>query len=51
MLRDPEDIAAALDKRVAVVLGCGVGSDDVSTIVDFTADEPRITRQGAGELR
>ena len=51
MLRDPEDIAAALDKRVAVVLGCGAGSDDVSTIVDFTADEPRITRQGAGELR
>ena len=51
MLRDPEDIAAAVDKRVAVVLGCGVGSDEVSTIVDFTADEPQITRQGAGELR
>ena len=39
------------DKRVDVVLGCGVGSDEVSTIVDLNADEPQITRQGAGELR
>ena len=49
-LRDPHDIAAAVDKRVAFVLGCGPGSDDESTIVDFTADEPHITRQGAGKL-
>ena len=49
-LRDPHDIAAAVDKRVAFVLGCGLGSDDESTIVDFTADEPHITRQGAGKL-
>ena len=49
-LRDPHDIAAAVDKRVAFVLGCGLGSDDESTIVDFTTDEPHITRQGAGEL-
>ena len=49
-LCDPRDIVAAVDKRVAVVLGCGLGSDDESTIVDFTADEPHITRQCAGEL-
>jgi tRNA threonylcarbamoyl adenosine modification protein (Sua5/YciO/YrdC/YwlC family) len=49
-LRDPRDIAAAVDKRVAFILGCGIGCDDESTIVDFTADEPHITRQGAGEL-
>ena len=49
-LRDPHDIAGAVDKRVAFVLGCGLGSDDESTIVDFTEDEPNITRQGAGEL-
>ena len=49
-LRDPHDIAAAVDKRVAFVLGCGLGSDAESTIVDFAADEPHIARQGAGEL-
>ena len=49
-LRDPRDIAAAVDKRVAFILVCGIGCDDESTIVDFTADEPHITRQGAGEL-
>ena len=50
IVRDPHDIAAAVDERVAFVLGCGLGSDDESTIVDFTADEPHVTRQGAGEL-
>ena len=49
-LCDPHDIAAAVDKRVAFVLGCGLGSADESTIVDFTGDEPHITRQGAGQL-
>ena len=49
-LRDPHDIAAAVDERVAFVLGCGLGSDDASTIVDATADGPPMTRQGAGEL-
>ncbi|MBL6814674.1 MAG: threonylcarbamoyl-AMP synthase [Pseudomonadales bacterium] len=48
--RDPQDIAAAVDKRVAFVLGCGMGCDGGSTIVDFTTDEPHITQQGTGEL-
>ena len=51
VLTEPEDIYAALGKRVELILGSGTGAVGESTIVDFTADEPEITRQGVGELR
>ncbi len=50
-LRDAQEILSLLDKRVDLILECGVGAGDASTIVDFTADEPEILRQGLGELR
>lgn len=50
-LCEPGDIRAAVDRRVDLILGCGTCVLEESTIVDFTAEEPEITRQGAAALR
>jgi tRNA A37 threonylcarbamoyladenosine synthetase subunit TsaC/SUA5/YrdC len=41
----------ALGKRVDLILDCGMGAAESSTIVDFTGDEPEVSRQGLGILR
>ena len=50
-LREPQDILQALVKRVDLILDCGTGASQSSTIVDFTGDEPEVSRQGLGVLR
>jgi tRNA threonylcarbamoyl adenosine modification protein (Sua5/YciO/YrdC/YwlC family) len=50
-LREPQDILQALAKRVDLILDCGTGASQSSTIVDFTGDEPEVSRQGLGVLR
>ena len=50
-LREPQDILQALAKRVDLILDCGTGASQSSTIVDFTGVEPEVSRQGLGVLR
>lgn len=46
----PELIDEKFGDLVDLVIDAGVGGDEPSTIVDCTADEPEITRQGKGWL-
>lgn len=47
---DPELIHEKYNHCVDVVIDGGYGNVEPSTVVDCTADEPVITRQGMGEL-
>lgn len=47
---EPSLIAEAFDTEVDIVVDAGRGSAIPSTVVDCTADDPQIIRQGAGEL-
>ena len=49
-LGDPEDIAATFDHIVDLFLDSGPGGLEPSTIIDFTQDEPVVTRQGKGKI-
>lgn len=50
-LQEPQQMLEALSKRVDLILDCGTGAAEASTIVDFTGDEPEVSRQGLGVLR
>ena len=50
-MQEPQQMLEALSKRVDLILDCGTGAAEASTIVDFTGDEPEISRQGLGVLR
>lgn len=50
-MQDPQEMLEALGKRVDLILDCGTGAAEASTIVDFTGDEPEVSRQGMGILR
>lgn len=45
---DPDDIEDAFGDRVDLLIDGGPGGAQPSTVVDFTADEPVVVRQGAG---
>ncbi len=45
---DPEIIHEKFEKLVDIVIDGGIGGMEPSTIIDFTGDEPIVTRQGAG---
>jgi tRNA A37 threonylcarbamoyladenosine synthetase subunit TsaC/SUA5/YrdC len=45
---DPECIYEKFKKQVDLVVDGGIGGMIPSTIVDCTADEPVLTRQGLG---
>ncbi len=47
---NPELIDEKFGDLVDMIIDGGIGSDELSTIVDCTGDEPEITRQGKGEL-
>jgi len=49
-LSDPDDIAAVFDHVADLFLDSGPGGLEVSTIIDFTQDEPVVVRQGKGKL-
>ena len=46
---DPEIIHEKFEKLVDIVIDGGIGGIEPSTIIDFTGDEPIMTRQGIGE--
>ena len=50
-LSETDEIMSLLGSQVAIVLDAGQGAQEMSTIVDFTDEEPFISRQGLGELR
>ncbi len=50
-LWDADEIRERLGKQVGMMLDVGQGLQEMSTIVDFTDEEPYIARQGLGELR
>jgi tRNA threonylcarbamoyl adenosine modification protein (Sua5/YciO/YrdC/YwlC family) len=45
---DPEIINEKFKKLVDIVIDGGIGGMEPSTIIDFTGDEPIVTRQGVG---
>ena len=50
-LSDPQEIRSTLERQVDLVLDGGFGSLEVTTMVDFTDDYPKLVRQGLGELK
>lgn len=49
-LSDPDEIAATFDRQVDLFLDSGPGGIELSTVIDFTGDEPEVIRQGKGKL-
>lgn len=49
-LTDPEEINDLYKDRVDIIIDGGMGTKEVSTIVDCTENEYIITRQGKGKL-
>lgn len=47
---DPELIHEKFHKDVSIVVDDGIGEQHLSTVVDFSGDEPLITREGKGIL-
>ncbi len=45
---DPEIIHEKFEKLVDIVIDGGIGGMEPSTIINFTGDEPVVTRQGVG---
>jgi tRNA threonylcarbamoyl adenosine modification protein (Sua5/YciO/YrdC/YwlC family) len=45
----PETIHERFEKLVDIVIDGGIGGMEPSTIIDFTGNEPMVTRQGVGE--
>jgi tRNA threonylcarbamoyl adenosine modification protein (Sua5/YciO/YrdC/YwlC family) len=49
-LNDPEEIRERFQKLVAAVVDAGACPMEPTTVIDLTDDEPRLVRQGRGEL-
>jgi len=49
-LSDPMEIRDRLERDVDLVLDGGIVAYAPTTIIDFTEDEPRVLRQGAGPV-
>jgi tRNA threonylcarbamoyl adenosine modification protein (Sua5/YciO/YrdC/YwlC family) len=49
-LNDPEEIRARFQKMVAAVVDAGACPMAPTTVIDLTDDEPRLVRQGRGDL-
>lgn len=49
-LNDPEDIQRALGNSVEVFLDAGVLQGGPSTVIDLTDHEPRMVREGSGDI-
>jgi tRNA threonylcarbamoyl adenosine modification protein (Sua5/YciO/YrdC/YwlC family) len=45
---DPDVIYEQFEKQVDFIIDGGIGGTKPSTIIDFTQEEPVVTRQGAG---
>ena len=49
-MSDPEQIESTFENRADLFLDSGPGGLELSTIVDFTQEEPSVIRQGKGKL-
>lgn len=50
LLNDPATIAEAFRNTVDLIIDGGTLVSDPSTVVDLTGDEPKVVRQGAGDI-
>jgi tRNA threonylcarbamoyl adenosine modification protein (Sua5/YciO/YrdC/YwlC family) len=49
-LCDPDEIAETFEHIAEIFLDSGPGGLEPSTVIDFTGDEPVVTRQGKGKI-
>jgi tRNA threonylcarbamoyl adenosine modification protein (Sua5/YciO/YrdC/YwlC family) len=49
LLNDPEDIRERLSKQVDAIIDGGACAMEPTTVIDLTADEPVLVRQGRGD--
>ncbi|WP_334190603.1 L-threonylcarbamoyladenylate synthase [Noviherbaspirillum sp.] len=50
-LTDPDEIRARLERQVELIIDGGACSLEPTTVIDLTADEPVLLRQGRGDAR
>ena len=48
-LNDPQEIRERFEKQVQVVIDSGACPMEPTTVIDFSADEPRLVRRGRGD--
>jgi tRNA threonylcarbamoyl adenosine modification protein (Sua5/YciO/YrdC/YwlC family) len=48
-LNDPQEIRERFEKQVQVVIDSGACPMEPTTVIDFSADEPLLVRQGRGD--
>lgn len=49
-LNDPQEIRERFEKQIQAVIDAGACSMLPTTVIDYTADEPQVLRQGKGDL-
>lgn len=49
-LSDPDEIAARLSRRVALVVDAGATGVEPTSVIDLTGDEPLVVRRRRGDL-
>ncbi|MFC0135571.1 threonylcarbamoyl-AMP synthase [Massilia eurypsychrophila] len=49
LLNDPEEIRELLAKQIDLIIDGGACSMEPTTVIDFSADEPVLVRQGRGD--
>lgn len=47
---DSDEIAERLHGRIELVLSCGPGGAEPTTVIDLTGDDPQVTRIGRGPV-
>jgi tRNA threonylcarbamoyl adenosine modification protein (Sua5/YciO/YrdC/YwlC family) len=50
-LNDPDAIRRALEHSVDLVIDSGACDGEVTTVIDLSADQPRLVREGRGDIR
>jgi tRNA threonylcarbamoyl adenosine modification protein (Sua5/YciO/YrdC/YwlC family) len=50
-LNDAEEIRRHLEHQVELVIDAGACDGEVTTVVDLSAETPRLVREGAGDIR
>jgi tRNA threonylcarbamoyl adenosine modification protein (Sua5/YciO/YrdC/YwlC family) len=50
-LNDPEEIRRALEHFVDLVIDAGACDGEVTTVIDLSTDQPRLLREGRGDIR
>ena len=49
-LNDPQDIREKLEKRIQVVVDAGACQLEPTTVIDLSAGEAQLVRQGRGDV-